>query len=376
MTDFGDPADIISRTLVFKIPNKKRTIFRKDFKPHVGKVLQDCDVVAFGSVARNDTWHMTVSTKGARTRVLQAGNFYIEDQQVRVSCLGQEEFIARVHWCPFHVPMGVLAEELNKSALVISAKFERSPHSPWENAPTLVRSVLLRGDKERVPHLLEVGTGDFRSNVLVTITGRLPVCLKCQRTGHVRRLCETPQCRHCKQFGHYSEECERPTTAPAYASVVRPPQDLSDNDDSQDASQSLLPQQPTRPEPLNTEMESDGSQIPCGQKERPGAVVSQSDSQSQSILDSDYSPFLSKRKNIVKERPQKIQKVDVDVVSKNRFAALSDVDSNGLSADESDPDAGGLDDFHHPDDVPIPSKEDDGKSWGGEEECSKDDGSK
>lgn len=165
--------------------------------------------------------------------VLAAGNFYIEDQIVKVASLGEEEFVARIHSCPFFVPQEVLSEVLGRYAEVRAIKFETpQATSPWLDSITLVRTVVLCGEKEDVPHILTVPNGKYVIDMLVTITGRVPVCLKCRQRGHMRKKCTASQCRHCKLFGHETEDCPRPMTAPAYSSVVKGPErDFEDKDD-------------------------------------------------------------------------------------------------------------------------------------------------
>lgn len=239
--DFGTMGEIITRTVVLKCVNKHRPFFRQDFYEHLGDLLQDEDVVAFGSVGRNDLWHLVVESKEAKTRVMAAGDFYVDRTLVKVSALGKEEFLARIHWAPLHIPMDCITFGLARTCEVISSKFERSPKSVWSHAPTLVRTVLLRGDMENVPHLMDVGCGKYKCTVLVTITGRKPVCLRCKGIGHMRNDCVTPYCRLCKEYGHMPEDCKRPKSVPSYSRTVQgKPTDLSQHEDSQ----SILSQHP------------------------------------------------------------------------------------------------------------------------------------
>lgn len=76
-----------------------------------------------------------------------------------------------------------------------------------EEMRTLNRDVVLSladgvgvGD---VPHLLPV----CGVQSLVLIPGRPPLCLRCNKVGHIRRNCRTPRCEDCRRFGHTAEEC-------------------------------------------------------------------------------------------------------------------------------------------------------------------------
>ena len=43
--------------------------------------------------------------------------------------------------------------------------------------------------------------------ILLTITGRKPLCLRYNGEGHVRRDCNVPYCRHHEVYGHATESC-------------------------------------------------------------------------------------------------------------------------------------------------------------------------
>lgn len=240
--EFGSAQQLYDRTVVFRILKKKRPVFRTDFMPHVSKILNQEDVIALLTTGRNDYWHIVLASDKAKRTLLSAGNFPIDDMFVEVFSVSRQEFQARIHWLPLYIPMEVVLTALGKSATVVSSEFERSKEGPWKGTATGVRSILLTGNMNDVPHLLELPFGNGSFSALVTITGRKPVCLRCQRVGHFRKKCRTPKCRHCHLFGHESEECRRPKTAAAYADVVSgPAKDLLQNDDHQEEeSQSLL----------------------------------------------------------------------------------------------------------------------------------------
>jgi len=239
------PQDIIDRTLIFRVLNKRRYFLRADFQSHLDSLVDEKDVFGFGSPGRNDTWHVTLRSKEAKTRIMVAGDFLVENTLVRVRSMGTDEFVARIHWLPMFIPMATVVEELAKHGEVLSYRWEKSPGSHWADAVTLVRSVTMRGDLEKIPHLMELGWHEHKAEALVTITGRKPLCLRCKEGGHFRNECKALYCRRCQGFGtHATEDCVRPVMAPRYAQVVQPPTDLSQHDDPMEASQSLLTDPP------------------------------------------------------------------------------------------------------------------------------------
>lgn len=58
---------------------------------------------------------------------------------------------------------------------------------------------------EALLHQLQLLSG----TALVVVPGRAPVCLRCKRSGHLRRDCRVPRCDECRRFGHLKEDCVR-----------------------------------------------------------------------------------------------------------------------------------------------------------------------
>ncbi|KAM7284813.1 uncharacterized protein ISCGN_001907 [Ixodes scapularis] len=64
-----------------------------------------------------------------------------------------------------------------------------------------------------LPHQLKIAGG----LELVVAPGREPLCLRCQRTGHIRRECRVPKCESCERFGHDADHRVR-----TYAAATGP----------------------------------------------------------------------------------------------------------------------------------------------------------
>ena len=75
-----------------------------------------------------------------------------------------------------------------------------------------------------LPHLLTVPLANERggdvAELLVTVAGRKPLCLRCRRVGQIRRACATPYCRRHGVYGHSTGECEG--TVASYSRAARP----------------------------------------------------------------------------------------------------------------------------------------------------------
>ncbi|KAM7310352.1 inosine-uridine preferring nucleoside hydrolase [Ixodes scapularis] len=55
----------------------------------------------------------------------------------------------------------------------------------------------------KIPHLLTI----YGCQSLLLIPGRPPLCLRCNRVGHIRRQCRTPRCTKCQRYGHSLADC-------------------------------------------------------------------------------------------------------------------------------------------------------------------------
>ncbi|KAG0410893.1 hypothetical protein HPB47_011989 [Ixodes persulcatus] len=84
------------------------------------------------------------------------------------------------------------------------------------------------------------------ANALIVIPGRAPVCLRCKRTGHIRRECRVPKCSECYRFGHEKDECVKTyarVTDGAAADAAS--QEIMDADEAESASRGLEPEAPS-----------------------------------------------------------------------------------------------------------------------------------
>ncbi|KAG0415868.1 hypothetical protein HPB47_006961 [Ixodes persulcatus] len=98
--------------------------------------------------------------------------------------------------------------------------------------------MVLREDltPESLPHQLRLYGGPL----LVVVPGRAPVCLRCLRTGHIRRDCRVPRCEECRAFGHEASDCVR-SYARAAASKTTNSQDRNLVMDKEEAEAAATP---------------------------------------------------------------------------------------------------------------------------------------
>ncbi|KAH8023844.1 hypothetical protein HPB51_018659 [Rhipicephalus microplus] len=85
-------------------------------------------------------------------------------------------------------------------------------------------------------------------------------CLRCKRTGHVRRDCRVPRCSICRRFGHRDAQCVRSyaavTSAAACDQIEEQTMDAAEAEDAAkgagDAPSSLVERGPVSPEDYYT----------------------------------------------------------------------------------------------------------------------------
>ena len=126
----------------------------------------------------------------------------------------------RVHWAAGRVPHEAIDASLGLYDTVVTSANEQSTVAGFEGVATGIRSVVMSGNRDQIPHLLQVAdpvTAEVYQ-LLCVITGRKPLCLKCKGVGHYRQDCTTPYCRHHDIYGHDSEGC---SAAKSYAAVTR-----------------------------------------------------------------------------------------------------------------------------------------------------------
>ena len=155
------------RSLILSAPREGRFFLREYFLPSlqsvIGKIPEN--VVSFGPLAKNNEWHIVLKSDEAKNKLLSAGQLLVKGAVFWVRSADSDQFRVRVLWAPPYLPNEV------------RDKYE----------------------------------------LLVTCTGRQPLCLRCRELGHFRRECVAPHCRFHGTYDHSSEEC---STAKSYAGAL------------------------------------------------------------------------------------------------------------------------------------------------------------
>ncbi|XP_077523225.1 uncharacterized protein LOC144134122 [Amblyomma americanum] len=198
----------------------------------------------------NRVWVVTMTTADAAQKLLLAVDVKVKDRPCLLIDPNNREVRLKLHWFLHGV-----ADEDVRVALSPCGKVLEVTREKWrapgledaESTTRLVRTILKEGlFIDELPHMFKFYEGE----VLVVVPGRPPICLRCKRTGHIRRDCRTPRCSLCRSFGHEREGCVR-TYAPVSTGTA-PPQD--------DGSELLMDQE---------ELENAGAPPPPGLRDGP-----------------------------------------------------------------------------------------------------------
>lgn len=163
----------------------------------------------------NHVWLFTFQSPDVPRKLLEARELQVKGKKCLVVDPNDGEVRLKLHWLPFHV-----SDDLVRRALEPYGKVSEVTRDTWrtegfagvQSTTRFVKMTLKNGiTKDTLPHQLRVQGG----NVLVLVPGRAPLCLRCKRTGHIRRDCRVPRCDECNRVGHEKENCAR-----TYAAVT------------------------------------------------------------------------------------------------------------------------------------------------------------
>ena len=145
-------------------------------------------------MAKNCKWHLVVRDHATKDKFMAASCLDVKGYSFRVRSANRTQFVVRVHWEAGRVPHEAINTALGQYGTVMTSANEQSTMAGFEGVATGIRSVVMSGNHDRIPHLLQVADPVTAENykLLCVITGRKPLCLKCKHTGHYRRDCTTP----------------------------------------------------------------------------------------------------------------------------------------------------------------------------------------
>ncbi|KAM7287739.1 uncharacterized protein ISCGN_031430 [Ixodes scapularis] len=153
----------------------------------------------------------------AKKNLAEVKDFEVKRRRCIILDPDQAEVRVKLHWFPFYLP-----DDCVKRALQPFGKVEEVSRKTWrvggfegvQSTTRTVRLTLKEGVTiEHLPHQLRL----VGCTALVLAPGRAPLCLRCRKTGHIRKECRVPRCESCRRFGHTRSECVRTYADVAHA---------------------------------------------------------------------------------------------------------------------------------------------------------------
>ncbi|CAN7992201.1 unnamed protein product, partial [Ixodes hexagonus] len=158
---------------------------------------------------------VTLKSASAKQRLVDVQAFEVKGRRCLVIDPDKAEVLLKLHWIPFYLP-----DDNVKKALEPYGKVEEIERETWrvngfegvQSTTRAARLTLKDGvTTEQLPHQLRLSG----CTALVIAPGRAPLCLRCRRTGHIRKECRVPRWEGCRRYGHTRQECMK-----TYADVV------------------------------------------------------------------------------------------------------------------------------------------------------------
>nr|XP_054920334.1 uncharacterized protein LOC129381470 [Dermacentor andersoni] len=179
----------------------------RDFRQPLEEIGVLGHVAALGVFVYSHLWLLKLKTDEAKEVLVTAGSLRVKGRHCAVLGADCEELWVKVHCVPYHATNESLRAEFERFAhvkCVSRGTWSLAGFEGVESTTRHVRMCLKPGvTREELPHAMPL----CDTTVLVVVPGRPPMCVRCRRTGHSRRLCLTPLCNRCRAFGHVSQDC-------------------------------------------------------------------------------------------------------------------------------------------------------------------------
>ena len=146
------------RSVILSGKKDGKPFVREDFTDSLNEILTCLKdhVAAFGPLARNSEWCLTLKTDAAKNIVLCAGTLSVRGCIFYVRSADKMQFSARVLWAPSYIPNAAIVNVLEKTCEVQSLVSEKSTAKGFEGIPTGNRRLVLTGLKDDIPHTFNI----------------------------------------------------------------------------------------------------------------------------------------------------------------------------------------------------------------------------
>ncbi|CAN7940347.1 unnamed protein product [Ixodes pacificus] len=174
----------------------------EDFREPLNKVGVLPGAAGLGAFQMSHVWLLKLRTPEDKAKLLEAGRLEVKGRFCLVVDPSRRELRIKLHWVTFDLPVDTVRRAFQPFGVVreiIRERWKIDGFVDVESTTLDVRMELNEGVAlESLPHQLRICGG----KVPVVVPSRAPICLRCRRTGHIRRDCWVPLCAQCRAFGH------------------------------------------------------------------------------------------------------------------------------------------------------------------------------
>ncbi|XP_023219246.1 uncharacterized protein LOC111621366 [Centruroides sculpturatus] len=206
-----------SKSVLLELPRASGHFTQKDFVTALQDTVDSKDIIGLGPLQQKWKWILTLNNEEVRSLILNLGEIEVSGSKCIIKPVIEDLVEGKVHWLPLEVPDSYLRSILEKFCDKIEIRKEKSNEPGLEHILSGKRLVTLKLKKgfnvDMLPHTFIL----CNFPALLVIKNRVPRCLRCSQTGHIKKNCSTPFCSKCKNFGHDTLLCVGPT----YASRLR-----------------------------------------------------------------------------------------------------------------------------------------------------------
>lgn len=218
--------NVVLNTVFLHADLKGRPYRAPDFRDALARVINLRDVLCIGQYQMSHVWMVTCVSSAVKQKLVQLETFTVKGLQCMVFDPDTKNVKMKLLWVPRHMENRRVTEALEQFGTTqsITREMWRCPGMDHMETGAREVSLILKDDVSvaDVPHMMDI----YGSHCLVLIPGRPPLCLRCNRIGHVRRQCRTPRCNECRRYGHTTERCVM-----TYADKLRQGQESTTEDD-------------------------------------------------------------------------------------------------------------------------------------------------
>ncbi|KAM7281706.1 hypothetical protein ISCGN_006257, partial [Ixodes scapularis] len=207
---------VVTNAVFLHCDVKGRPYRIQDFRLELQRLDLLKDLASAGPHQMNHVWLLRMQSPAAKQRLVEAQELKIKGGRCLVIDPANTAVKLKLHWVPYDVPNGRVKKELERYGEVSEVARDFFREKGFEAVESNTRSVRLTLKEgytvDSLPHEMRLEG----CKVLVVVPGRAPLCLRCRRTGHIRRDCRVPRCSDCHRYGHDAADCVK-----TYASIAR-----------------------------------------------------------------------------------------------------------------------------------------------------------